>query len=142
MSNSCGGCKYCKFPYKAQLPIKVNGKYKVKEFNSKKDVWEVIDLLIKETVELNKVQGNEFDITSNVKAQIPFFTCFNHIRNQEHLNLINRYVYCTETGTPAYNGAYGEQPSKWIEYFFIIKHALAKKEKSIYDNMKQEVKNG
>ncbi len=140
MSESCGGCQYCEFPYKAQLPVKVNGNYEIREFKSKEDIWSVIDLIIEETIELNKVQGNEFDITSNVKAQIPFFTCFNHIRDKKYTKLINRYVYSIETGTPAYKGSYGEQPAKWIEYFFIIKHALAKKEKDMYDKVKNEAK--
>ena len=140
MSESCGGCQYCEFPYEAQLPVKVNGNYEIREFKSKEDIWSVIDLIIEETIELNKVQGNEFDITSNVKAQIPFFTCFNHIRDKKYTKLINRYVYSIETGTPAYKGSYGEQPAKWIEYFFIIKHALAKKEKDMYDKVKNEAK--
>ena len=140
MSESCGGCQYCEFPYEAQLPVKVNGNYEIREFKSKEDIWSVIDLIIEETIELNKVQGNEFDITSNVKAQIPFFTCFNHIRDKKYTKLINRYVYSIETGTPAYKGSYGEQPAKWIEYFFIIKHALAKKEKDMYDKVKDEAK--
>jgi hypothetical protein len=143
LSDNCGGCQYCNFPYKAQLPIKVNGKYKKKHFNSKKDVWEVIDLLIEETIILNKVKGNNFDITTNVFSQIPFFTCFNHIRDNKYIKLINRYIYSIETSTPAYSGAYGEQPFKWVEYFFIIKHALAKKEKQEYEKMKQGAnKNG
>ena len=142
MSESCGGCQYCDFPYKAQIPIKVDGKYKIKEFNSTEDVWEVIDLLINETVELNKIKGNDFDLSINIISQIPFFSCLNHIRDIEHLKFINKYVFSTETGTPAYNGCYGEQPAMWVDYFFIIKNALAKKEKMMHDKSRRENKNG
>ena len=53
---------------------------------------------------------------------------------------MNRYIYCTETGTPAFSGSYGEQPAKWVQYFFIIKNALAKKEKRKYDEMNRKAK--
>ena len=76
----------------------------------------------------------------NVISQIPFFACTNHIKNKEHLRYINKYIFSTETGTPAYKGCYGEQPAKWIDYFFTIKNALAKKEKMNYDKSRKEAK--
>jgi len=140
MSNSCGGCQYCEFPYKATLPIRIDDNYPEKVFESKEDIWEVIDLLLKETKTLNKQKGSEFDPIANVISQIPFFGCYNHIREPKHLKLINKYIYCTETGTPAHTGGYGDQPATWVEYFFIIKNALAKKEKQLHDKMNRKAK--
>ena len=59
--------------YKAQLPVLIDGKRPTWTFNSDKDVWKVIDLLIQETKEFNEQQGKEFDIESSVQAQLPFF---------------------------------------------------------------------
>ena len=140
MSDGCGGCQYCEFPYKATPPIKIDGAYKERVFESKDDVWEVIDLLLQETKTLNKQKGKDFDPIANVITQIPFFGCYNHIRESKYLKLVNKYVYCTETGTPAHTGGYGDQPATWVEYFFIIKNALAKKEKQMHDKMNREAK--
>ena len=89
---------------------------------------------------LNKQKGSNFDPIANVITQIPFFGCYNHIREPKYLKLVNKYVYCTETGTPAHTGGYGDQPATWVEYFFIIKNALAKKEKQMHDKMNREAK--
>ena len=34
------------------------------------------------------------------------------------------YIYCKETGTPAFNGSYGQQPQVWKEFYFIINNAM------------------
>ena len=62
------------------------------------------------------------------------------MKNQ-HQKDIQRYIYCKEFGVPAYNGAYGEQPSKWVEKSFVIKNALAKKEKDLIDGSRQNDNN-
>lgn len=142
MSTSCGGCRYCNFPYRAKPPVKVNGKYKEKLFKSKEDVWSVIDLLLQETEDLNKIRGNDYDPVSNLVSQIPFFTCYNHVVEPEYFKLVNKYVYCIETSTPAHPGSYGEQPASWIRQFFLIKNAFAKKEKQMHDKVKREAKIG
>ena len=49
-------------------------------------------------------------------------------------------LYCIETNTPAYSGSYGEQPTRWVQYFFIIKNALAKKQNMIQEKMQREAK--
>ena len=46
------------------------------------------------------------------------------------------YVYCSETNTPAYPGSYSDTPSIWIEKYYIIKHALALREKKLTDKAK------
>ena len=142
MSESCGGCNYCKFPYKATPPIKIDGAYEERLFNSKDDVLDIVHLLMGETRRLNMEKNQDFDPVSSVLSQIPFFTCPNHIREPKYLKLLNKYIYCTETGTPAKTGGFGEQSAKWVEYFFLIKNALAKKEKQMHDKLKREAKSG
>ena len=142
MSDSCGGCHYCEFPYEAQIPVKTENGYETREFKSQDDIWVVIDLITQETKKVNEEQGMSFDVNSSIIAQIPFFTCTNHLRDRKYIKILNRYLYCTATGTPAYSGSYGEQPAKWVQYFFLIKNALAKKEKSMIEKAKQGAKNG
>ena len=117
MSNGCGGCPYCEFPYEAQIPVNTGNGYETREFKSQDDVWAVIDLIAQETKEFNEEKGKEFDVVKSIASQIPFFTCFNHIRDEKYLKLLNKYLYCTETGTPAHKGSYGEQPARWVQYF-------------------------
>ena len=139
MSNGCGGCPYCEFPYEAQIPVKTENGYEIREFKSQDDVWVVIDLIAQETKNFNEEKGKEFDVAKSIISQIPFFTCFNHIRDEKYLKLLNKYLYCTETGTPAYNGSYGEQPARWVQYFFIIKNAMAKKMNNVKEKAKKDV---
>ena len=140
MSDGCGGCLYCEFPYDARLTIATENGYETRTFEDVYDVWQVIDLLKEEAIKFNEQQGKSFDIVESIMAQIPFFTCLNHIRDDKYLKLISKYLYCVETGTPAHKGDYGEQPAKWVEYFFIIKNALAKKEKRMRDKATREAK--
>ena len=139
MSDSCGGCQYCEFPYEAQIPVNTGNGYETREFISQNDVWAVIDLIAQETIKFNEQQGKEFDVGKSIRSQIPFFTCFNHIRDEKYLKLLNKYLYCTETGTPAHSGSYGEQPARWVQYFFIIKNAMAKKQNMIQEKAKKDV---
>ena len=139
MSDSCGGCQYCEFPYEAQIPVKTENGYETREFKSQDDVWAVIDLIAQETKKFNEEQGKEFDVGKSIRSQIPFFTCFNHIRDEKYLKLLNKYLYCTETGIPAHKGDYGEQPARWVQYFFIIKNAMAKKQNMIQEKAKKDV---
>ena len=139
MSDGCGGCQYCEFPYEAQIPVNTGNGYETREFKSQDDVWAVIDLIAQETTKFNEEQRKEFDVGKSIASQIPFFTCFNHIRDEKYLKLLNKYLYCTETGTPAYNGSYGEQPARWVQYFFIIKNAMAKKMNNVKEKAKKDV---
>ena len=139
MSDSCGGCQYCEFPYEAQIPVKTENGYETREFKSQDDVWAVIDLIAQETKNFNEEQGKEFDLVKSIKSQIPFFTCLNHITDEKYIKLLNKYLYCTETGTPAHKGDYGDQPAKWVQYFFIIKNAMAKKQSQIKEKAKKDV---
>ena len=139
MSDSCGGCPYCEFPYEAQLPVKSENGYETRNFKTQDDVWAVIDLIAQETKFFNEEKGKEFDVVKSIVSQIPFFTCFNHIRDEKYLKLLNKYLYCTETGTPAHSGDYGDQPARWVQYFFIIKNAMAKKMNNVKQKAKKDV---
>jgi len=46
-------------------------------------------------------------------------------------------VYCKDNNVPPYKGSYGEQPALWVETYFLIKSALAKKEKTMIDKSKE-----
>ena len=123
MMDSCGGCQYHEYPYKAQAPIKGVG---FKEFKSDEDVWGVIDLLIDEVKSNNKKLGKQFDVASSVKAQIPFFACSNSVYDSSMQRDIQRYVYCKELSVSPYEGNYNQHPAQWVDRFFIIKNCLAK----------------
>jgi len=138
LSDGCGGCQYCEFPYEAQIPVNTGNGYETREFISQDDVWAVIDLIAQETERFNKEKGKEFDVAKSIASQIPFFGCFNHIRDEKYLKLLNKYLYCTETGTPAYSGSYGDQPARWVQYFFIIKNAMAKKQNQLTEKAKKD----
>ena len=103
------------------------------------DVWEIIDLLIEEVKEINK-EGNDFDITQSINAQLPFFTCMNNIIDKDIQKDIQRYVYCKDLSTSAYKGTYGEQPALWIDKYFIIKKAFSKLESKQIAKAKSEKK--
>ena len=139
MGGGCGGCQFHCFPYKAHPPIAIDGKRELKIFNAVDDVWDVIDLLIEEVLEANK-SGRGFDVSKSINAQIPFFTCPNHLLSKDIQRDIQRYIYCIDTSTPAYNGSFGEQPAIWIERFFYMKRAFAKKEESQINKVKAENK--
>ena len=98
-------------------------------FSCKEDVWNIIDLLIKEVHETNE-KGKEFDTAKSINAQLPFFACRNHLFDKEIQKDIQRYIYCKELGISPYKGSYGEQPARWVDMFFLIKNALAKREAS------------
>jgi hypothetical protein len=135
----CGGCPYHQFPYKAQPPILIDGKRDFITFTCKEDVWNVIDLLIEEVHENNK-KGKEFDVSQSINAQLPFFICRNHLSDIDIQKDINRYIYCSEFNIPPYKGSYGEQPSLWSQKAFVIKNAIAKKEKNLIEKTKKEKK--
>ena len=91
------------------------------------------------SLEFNEEKGKEFDVAKSITAQLPFFACVNHVRDEKYMKLLNKYLYCTETGTPAHLGSYGEQPARWVQYFFIIKNAMAKKMNNVKEKAKKDV---
>ena len=46
---------------------------------------------------------------------------------------IERYIYSEQFSISPYPGSYGDQPAKWVDRAFIIKGALAKKQKDQID---------
>ena len=140
VAESCGGCQFHKYPYKAEIPVLIDGKREKRTFTCDEDVWAVIDLLIEE-VKQHREEGKQFDIAQSVNAQIPFFACRNIIFDKQLQKDIQRYVYCNESGVPPYKGSYNEQPAMWIEKFFIIKNTFAKKEKEQIDGSRTKSNN-
>jgi len=124
---------YHTYPYKAQIPVLIEGKYETRTFRSKDDVWGVIDLIIAETKEENE-KGSSFNIASSVMAQLPFFACNNVMMNQEAQKDISRFVYVRNFNVPAYNGSYGEQPKKWVEKSFLLNNLLERQKAKAMKN--------
>ena len=88
------------------------------------DVWEVADLIIDETVQVNEEQNKSFDIAESLVAQIPFFACSNRFMDISLNADIERYIYCDNFKTPAYPGSYNDQPARWVQKSFLIKKNL------------------
>ena len=117
---------YHTYPYKARIPILIDGKYETRTFTSKDDVYAVIDLLVEEVHQRNK-EGSSFNVAESVTKQLPFFTCKNVLLDSQAQKDISRYIYSQQFGISPYKGAYGEQPSKWVEKSFIIKKTIESK---------------
>ena len=124
---------YHTYPYKAQIPVLIEGKYETRTFTSKNDVWGVIDLIIAETKEENE-KGSSFNIASSVMAQLPFFACSNVIMDQKAQKDISRFMYVRNFNVPAYNGSYGEQPKKWVEKSFLLNNLLERQKAKAMKN--------
>ena len=141
MDSWCKGCKFHSFPYEAEPPMFIDGKRLKRTFTCKEDVYEIVELLIKETEDFN-IKGKSFDVALSISKQIPFFSCINILYNQESQKDIEKYLYCREFGISPYSGPYSNQPKRWVDRVFFIKKALAKKEKSMIDKQNKEAKNG
>ena len=134
MVEPCGGCRFHNFPYEAQMPVMIDGKYETRTFTCDEDVWEVINLIIEETKELNLKEQKDFSIANSIKSQLSFFACNNIVFDKDCQKDIQRYIYCDNFGIQPYNGAYGDQPGRWVQKSFIIKKAINKiKEKATSD---------
>ena len=118
----------------------IDGKRPTWTFNSDKDVWKVIDLLIQETKEFNEKQGKEFDIESSVQAQLPFFSCKNAVFSKEMQKDIQRYIYCEKFGISPYKGDFGDQPCLWVDKAFVIKKAFARLESNQIEKARKDGK--
>tara|TARA_Y100001937_G_scaffold118814_1_gene173666 strand:+ start:1261 stop:1635 length:375 start_codon:yes stop_codon:yes gene_type:complete len=123
------------------LPIIIDGKQETRLFESKKDVWDVIDLLIEEAKEFNEKQGKDFDLCQSILSQLPFFACPNVLMDKNIHKDIERYIYCEKFGLPPYKGSYGDQPYRWVNRSFAIKVALAKREKREIDGARSKKNN-
>ena len=137
LNDGCGGCRYESYPYKAQLPLKIDGNYETWEFKSDDDVFKVIDLIIEETKEFNKTSGKSFDVSESVISQMPFFACKNRLYDKGIQKDMQRYLYCEKFNVPPYEGRYGSQPCLWIEKTFLIRKYLAKLESKEINKAKE-----
>ena len=126
------------YPYKSRIPVTQNGKLPIKIFRSDEDVWDVIQLIIAETKEINNMGGKSFDIATSISQQLPHFCCSNIIINKESQNDISRYIYCKEFNLNPIHGTYNEQPKKWIQKVNIIKDTMQKREEIISNRLRRE----
>ena len=115
------------------MPIVIDGKRETRTFKTKKDVWDVIDILLEEAKEYNEDQGKDFDLSQSIVSQLPFFGCPNVLMDRDIHKDIEKYIYCEKFGVPPYKGAFGDQPYRWVHRAFAIKSALAKREKRELD---------
>ena len=127
---------YHTYPYKAQIPILIDGKYETRMFTSNEDVKAIMELLVDEVKE-NNARGSSFNIAESVVKQLPFFACPNVHLNSQAQKDISRYVYSQQFGISPYKGTYGEQPYKWVEKSFLIKKVIERKKAEAMDNGRQ-----
>ncbi len=132
----CNDCRFHEYPYKAIPPL---ANYSDTLFTNDDDVYDIIRLLIKEA-NMHNERGKKYDTALSISKQIPFFCCPNKVLNKDYQKAIERYVFCNETSTQAYSGAYGQQPYRWIQMYFLIKQAFAIKEQELIK--KQRKNNG
>jgi hypothetical protein len=126
---------YHTYPYKAQIPILIDGKYQTRMFTSNDDVEAIMKLLVDEVKE-NNAKGSSFNIAESVVKQLPFFACANVLLNSQAQKDISRYVYSQQFGISPYKGTYGEQPYKWVEKSFLIKNIIERKKSEAMNNGK------
>ena len=129
----CGGCRFHTYPYEAQTPILIDGKYETRHFASDEDVWLVINLLIEETKQQN-TEGRSFNIAESVMAQLPFFACGNMMLDREAQQDISRYMYSKQFQISPYSGSYGEQPKKWVEKSFLLNNLIERQKAKAMKN--------
>tara|TARA_Y100000310_G_scaffold190891_1_gene190884 strand:+ start:213 stop:593 length:381 start_codon:yes stop_codon:yes gene_type:complete len=121
---------YHEYPYKAQIPILIDGKYETRTFTSDDEVWDVIRLLIDETQEhIN--EGSNLHIAESVMAQLPFFACGNMMIDKNAQKDIARFMYARQFKISPYRGSYGEQPKKWVEKSFLLNNLIERRKAKV-----------
>ena len=114
---------YHEYPYKAQIPILIDGNYETRTLSSDDEVCDIIRLLIDETQEhIN--EGSNLHIAESVMAQLPFFTCTNMVMDHQSQQDIARFMYARQFKISPYSGSYGEQPKKWVEKSFLLNNLI------------------
>jgi len=124
---------YHEYPYKAQIPIVIDGKYETRTFTSDEEVWDVIRLLIDETKE-NIEEGSNLHIAESVMAQLPFFSCSNMLMNVDAQKDIARFMYARQFNISPYKGSYGEQPKKWVDKSFLLNNLIERQKAKVIKN--------
>ena len=124
---------YHEYPYKAQIPILIDGRYETRTFTSDDEVWDVIRLLVDETQEhIN--EGSNLHIAESVMAQLPFFTCGNIMVDKNAQKDIARFMYSRQFKISPYKGSYGEQPKKWVEKSFLLNNLIERQKTKAIKN--------
>ena len=124
---------YHEYPYKAQIPVLIEGKYTTRTFTSNDDVWDVIRLLIDETQE-HIEEGSNLHIAESVMAQLPFFACSNMIIDENAQKDISRFMYAKQFKISPYKGSYGEQPKKWVDKSFMFTYIIERQKAKAIKN--------
>jgi hypothetical protein len=124
---------YHEYPYKAQIPVLIDGKYETRTLTSDDEVWDIIRLLIDETQEhIN--EGSNLHIAESVMAQLPFFTCTNMVMDNQSQKDIARFMYARQFKISPYSGSYGEQPKKWVEKSFLLNNLIERQKAKAIKN--------
>ena len=124
---------YHEYPYKAQIPILIDGKYETRIFTLDDEVWDIIRLLIDETKQHIK-EGSNLHIAESVMAQLPFFACSNMIMDVEAQKDIARFMYSRQFNISPYQGSYGDQPKIWVEKSFLLNHLIERQKSKAMNN--------
>ena len=124
---------YHEYPYEAQIPILIEGKYETRTFTSNNEVWDIIRLLVDEAKQHIK-EGSNLHIAESVMAQLPFFACSNVVLNKNAQKDISRFMYARQFKISPYKGSYGEQPKKWVEKSFILTHIIERQKAKAIKN--------
>lgn len=124
---------YHEYPYKAQIPILIDGKYETRTFTSDDEVWDIIRLLIDETKQHIK-EGSNLHIAESVMAQLPFFACSNMIIDENAQKDISRFMYAKQFKISPYKGSYGEQPKKWVDKSFMFTYIIERQKAKAIKN--------
>ena len=124
---------YHEYPYKAQIPILIEGKYETRTFTSNDEVWDVIRLLIDETKQHIK-EGSNLHIAESVMAQLPFFACSNMLLDKNAQKDISRFMYSRQFRISPYRGDYGKQPKKWIYKSFLLTSLVERQKAKVIKN--------
>ena len=124
---------YHEYPYKAQIPILIDGKYETRTFTSDDEVWNIIRLLIDETKQHIK-EGSNLHIAESVMAQLPFFACSNMIIDENAQKDIARFMYAKQFKISPYKGSYGEQPKKWVDKSFMFTYIIERQKAKAIKN--------
>jgi len=120
----CEGCAYKQYPYEAQIPLMIDGKYPYLTFTKDEDVQGIIDKLIAEVRQVNKEKGKSFNIAEAIFGQLPFFACKRFLYSDSAQHDISKYSYCSEFKVPAFDGPYGKHPKKWIDKSFFMRNII------------------
>ena len=124
---------YHEYPYKAKIPILIEGKYETRTFTSNNEVWDIIRLLVDEAKQHIK-EGSNLHIAESVMAQLPFFSCSNMLIDAKAQKDITRFMYAKQFNTSPYKGSYGEQPKKWVDKTFLLTHLLERQKSKAIKN--------